>query len=185
MTWANKKAVLSQELPLDSGHLYRKLVPKPRAMQWTEISLKISTDMEKLSKNNFRNAPVRDWRMSPHGITGSTFGPKFTRNSGNKFRLARPQRGQIFVAPRQKVFEVSLVEEFCSPEKLAKFHPRSSDLSSINRPYTSFYTHYVVTLALDCFVSEISTVLYSKCPFVHTPRLSPKIWWCSPKARSL
>jgi len=40
------------------------------------------------------------------------------------------------------------------------------------RPYTTFYRHSAVTLALDNFVSEISLVLYRKCHFVtfaHTP----------------
>ena len=45
-------------------------------------------------------------------------------------------------------------------------HPRSPDLSLIDRPYTSFYRHSVVTLALDYFVnSEISLVLYRKSHF--------------------
>ena len=43
-----------------------------------------------------------------------------------------------FVALRDKVCEISLVEKFCSPEKQAKVHPRSPDLSPIDRPYTSF-----------------------------------------------
>jgi len=39
-------------------------------------------------------------------------------------------------------------------------HARSLDMSPIDKPYTSFYRHSVVTLALDFFVSEISLVLY-------------------------
>jgi len=49
-------------------------------------------------------------------------------------------------------------------------HVRSPGLSPIDRPYTSFYRHFVVTLAADCFDSEISLLLYSKyATFVHTP----------------
>ena len=59
-------------------------------------------------------------------------------------------------------------------------HARSPDLSPIDRPYTSFCRHSVVSLALDCFVSEMSLLLYHKCHFVHTPPLSLKIWRCSP-----
>jgi len=55
------------------------------------------------------------------------------------------------------------------PRKEAKVHPRSPDLSPINRPDISFYRHFVVTLALDCFVSEISLVLYHKCHFYTYP----------------
>jgi len=48
---------------------------------------------------------------------------------------------------------------------LVKGHARSADLSPISRPYTSFCRHSVVTLALDCFVSEILLVLCWKCHF--------------------
>jgi len=41
----------------------------------------------------------------------------------------------------------------------------TSGMSLIDRRYTSFYRHSVVSLALDCFVSEISLVLYRKCHF--------------------
>jgi len=83
-----------------------------------------------------------------------------SRNSRNKFRLARPPRLQNFVALRQKVSKISVVEKICFPEKYTKVHPRSPDVTSIDRRYTSFYKHSVVSLALDRFVSEISLVLY-------------------------
>jgi len=41
-------------------------------------------------------------------------------------------------------------KKFCSQEKNVKVHLRSPDLSPIDRPYTSFYQHPGVTLALDC-----------------------------------
>jgi len=117
--------------------------------------------------------------MSPHGITGPL--EQSSRNSGNKFRLARSLTRPNFVALRQKVCELSLVEKFCSPEKYAKVH------QSIGiRQYTSFCRHSAVTLALECFVSEISLVLYRKCHFyTYCPHLSPKIWTCCPTVRSM
>ena len=89
-----------------------------------------------------------------------------SRNSGNKFPLAIAVK---FRCAPTKMCDISLEEEFCSPEKLAKVHPKSPDLSPIDMPYTSFYRHSVVTLALDCFVSETSLVLYRKCHFCPYP----------------
>jgi len=48
---------------------------------------------------------------------------------------------------------------------------RSPNLSTIDRPYTSSYKQSVVSLALDCFVSEILLVLYRKCDFCTYPVL--------------
>jgi len=48
-------------------------------------------------------------------------------------------------------------------------HARSPDLSPIDRPYTSFYKHFVVTLALDCFISGILQILYQKYHFCTYP----------------
>jgi len=41
----------------------------------------------------------------------------------------------------------------------------------------SFYKHFAVSLALEWFCT--------KNAFVYTPRLSPKIWSCSPRVRSM
>jgi len=57
----------------------------------------------------------------------------------------------------------------------------SPNLSPIDM---SFYRHSVVTLVLDCFVSEISLVLYPKCPFC-TFVLSSRIWRRSPRVRPM
>jgi len=41
-------------------------------------------------------------------------------------------------------------------------------------------------MAVDCFVSDISLVLYRKCHFcTYLPRLSPKLWRPSPRVRSM
>jgi len=102
-----------------------------------------------------------------------------SQNSG-MFPLARSLTRPNFVALRQKVCEIFADENLCSPKKYAKVHPRSPDLSLIDRPYTSFYRQSAATLALDCFVSEISLVFVSQMPLLHIPpRLSPKIWRCS------
>ena len=163
----NKKAVLSHELPRDAGHLYRKLTANPRATQWIERSLELSANMVKLSKNHFTRAPVKDWCTSPRGVTGSQ--DQSSRNSGNKFPLARLLTRPNVVALRQSARDrLSVVEKLYS-QKVAKVHRRSPDLSPVDTPYTGFYTHSVVTLALDRFVSEISLVLYRKCHFCTYP----------------
>jgi len=67
--YLNKKPCCRRERPHAAGcrHLYRKLAPNPRATQWIERTLKLSANM--LSKNYFTSVPVKDWCMSPHGIT--------------------------------------------------------------------------------------------------------------------
>jgi len=115
----NKKAaVLSQSqgttaLLRDAEHLYRKLASNPWATQWIERTLKLSASIGKLSKNHFSSVPVKDWCMSPHGVTGPS--DKSSWNSRNRFRFARPPTLPNLVALRPKVCEISVVEKFCSP----------------------------------------------------------------------
>jgi len=120
-----------------------------------------------LSKNHFTSASVKNGCMSPHGITGPP--DQSSRNLRNEFPLARPRTQPNFVALRQKsVWNISCGKHLI-PEKKAKVHPRSPDLSPIDRSYRSFYRHSLVTLALDCFVSVISLVLYRNCHFCTYP----------------
>jgi len=79
----------------------------------TLISMKAwPTDRQKTS------ASVKDWCMPPHGITGPP--DQSSLNSGNKCRLAKPLTLPNFVELRQKVCEISAVENFCSPEMFIK-----------------------------------------------------------------
>jgi len=136
------------------------------------------------SRNN--HFPVHQWRtacMSSHMVS-----PKqSSRNSGNKFRLTSPLTLPNFVALRREVCEISVMEKFCSSEKWAKVHPRLSDLL----PIYSFYKYFVVSLAIDCFISVISLILYRKHHFCTysiqycIPPISPKIWKCFPRIRSM
>ena len=57
--------------------------------------------------------------MSPHGITAAP--DQSSRNSGNKFLLAIPLTRPNFIALRQKVCEISVVENVAS-EKDVKIH---------------------------------------------------------------
>jgi len=76
--------------------------------------------------------------------------------------------------------------KFCSQEKLAKVHSRSPDLPPIDRPHTSFYRHAIVTMVLDCFVSEISDIAgIANATFAIPLCLPPKILRCFPKVRSI
>ena len=119
--------------------------------------------------------------MSPYGITGPP--DQSSRNSGSKFRLAKPPTTQILSRSNKKVCEISVVEKI-APGKVGQSLPRSLDLSSIDRPYTSLYRHSVVTLALDRFVSEIAGFVL-KIPFC-TYRLGfHQKWRCFPRVRSM
>jgi len=134
-------------------------------------------------KNHFTSASMKDWCMSQHGITGPR--TKIQRNSGNKFPLARPLTRPNFVTLRQKVRDIRC-GKILLPGKVGQSSPWSPDLSPIDRPYTSFYRHFVVILVLDCFVSEIYWwFCIANATFVHTPALSSKIWKRFPKVRSM
>jgi len=108
-----------RELPRDAGHLYRKLALNPGAMPWIETSQKLSANMGKLSKNHFTSASVKDWRMSPHGITGPL--NKVNEIRGISFNWLDPLTRPNFVALRQKVCEISLVEKSAPRKSSAKF----------------------------------------------------------------
>jgi len=66
--------------------------------------------------------------------------------------------------PRVELRRCPLWKKFVAPES-SKVHPWSPDLSPIDRSYASFYRHSALTFILDCFVSEISLVLYYMCHF--------------------
>ena len=58
-------------------------------------------NMGKLSKNHFSSVSVKDWCMSPHGITEPP--DQSSRNSGNKLRLTTPLTRPNFVVFPQSV----------------------------------------------------------------------------------
>jgi len=95
----------------------------------------------------------RDPRTKVHEIRGISF--------------AWPDPTAKFRRAPTKVCKISVVEQFLAPWKV--LHGRSPDLSPVNRPYTSFHRRFLVTFALDCFVSETSLVLYRKCHFFTYP----------------
>jgi len=108
-------------------------------------------------------------------LDGITEPPDQTlRNSGNNFRLTKPLTLPNFVALRQKVCEISVVEKFCSPEKLSKVHHRFPDLSPIDRPYTSFHRHSVISLALLPTLSVI--FLPTKSKSIHVCQSYSQRW---------
>jgi len=84
--------------------------------------------------------------------------------------LVRPLTLPKFVAIRQKVCEISVVENFAPTKSRAKF-TIGHQICQHDRPYARFYRQSVVKLAPYCFFSEISLVLYRKYFFVvvHTP----------------
>ena len=108
-------------------------------------------------------------------------------NSGNKASIGQTPNAAKFRCTPTKSARAIPCGKFLLPRKVSQSSPyRSPDLSPVDRPYASFYRHCVVTLALDCFVLEISLVLYHKYHFcTYSLRLSPKLWRCSPRVRSM
>ena len=97
-----------------------------------------------------------------------TPGPKFTK-FGEQVSFGQiPKVAKFRRAPTKSVRDIHC-GKMLLPEKQAKVHPRSPNLSPIDRPYTSFYRHSVVALALNCFASETSLVLYRKYHFCTYP----------------
>ena len=78
------------------------------------------------------------------------------------------------------------MEKFCSPEKKVKVHPRSPDVSPIDRPYTSFYRHSYSKFGSRLFRFRDVVGFVSQMPLLRMPpRLSPKIWRYFPRVRSM
>ena len=107
MSIQTRRPLCRKEQPHDAGHLYRNLAPNPRATQWIETTLKLSANIEKLSKNHVRSVgiSVKDWCMSPHCITG----PQTKVHEIREVRVDWPDPLTLpnFVALRQKVCEIS------------------------------------------------------------------------------
>ena len=123
--------------------------------------------------------------MSPYGIRDPR--TKVHKIRGISFDWPDLQRCQISSCSDKKCAGYPLWKNSV-PQKSRPNYTRSPDLSPINRPYTNFYRHSVVTLALDCFISEISLVCIAKATSARTPwapHLSPKIWRYSPRVRSI
>ena len=104
---------------------------------------------------------------------------KVVQSSPNSGSKCRPLTAKFRCASiKQKVCKISLVEKFCFPEKQAKVHPISPGFSPIDRLYTRFYRHSVVTLAL-------SLVLYRKCHFCTYPLIFHQKFGDVPLVRSM
>jgi len=105
-----------------------------------------------------------------------TPGPNFTKIRGISFDRSPPNAANFVVLWRQEVYRGGMrcpLSKICVPRKVGQKFMLGHQICHQSIDCTSFYRHSVVTLALDCCISEISLVLYCKC--THTPRLSPKI----------
>jgi len=116
--WQTTRPCCRRELPRDAGHLHRKLAPNPRATQWIETTLKLSSsaNMGKLSKTTLH---VHQWRidaLSPHGIRGPATKVHDIRRIS--FDWANPQRCQISSRSDKKCArEISIVERNSAPRQ--------------------------------------------------------------------
>jgi len=64
----------------------------------------------------------------------------------------------------------------CNTNTQVRGHARSSDLSPIDRPYTSFYRHSLVTSSRPLRFRDIAGFVSQMSLLCIPPRLSPKIW---------
>ena len=81
-------------------------------------TLKLSRTWEIVEKPHYKR--ISEGLTHVAALHHGTPGPKFTK-FGNKFSFAIPLTLPNFVALRQKVCEISVVEKFCSPKSRLKF----------------------------------------------------------------
>ena len=125
--------------------------------------------------------------MSPNGITRPP--DRSSRNSGNKFRLTRPQTRPDIVALRQKVCEICVVGKFCSRKSRPKFTlGYHICYQSIGHAHTRV-TFYGAQILCSNFGSRLLRFrdipgFVPQMPLLHiSPCLSPQIWRCSPQSQ--
>jgi len=109
----NKKAVLSQDTWAESVHLYKSSVNSVNRKR--NKSKTIGKHGEVVEKPLYKSISEGLMHVAAYSITGPP--NQSSRNSGSKFRLARPLTRPNSVTLRQKVCEISLVEKLCSSEK--------------------------------------------------------------------
>jgi len=97
-----------------AGHLYRKLAVHLILEQCSEQKEYYRQTWGSCRKTTLQ---VHQWRTDACHCMVSRDPQTTSRNSGNKFRLARPPTLPNFIAIRPNVCEISSVEKFYSPEK--------------------------------------------------------------------
>jgi len=110
--------VLSQGTTARCGALVQKACTWSTGSAVNRKNNKTIGNMGKLSKNHFSSVSVKDWCMSPHGITGPP--DQSSQNSGNKLRLTTPLTRPKFVVFPQKVCiqnDVGAYVHFCNEAK--------------------------------------------------------------------
>jgi len=110
--------MLSQGTTAWCGALVQKACTWSTGSAVNRKNIKTIGNMGKLSKNHFLNVSVKDWCMSPHGITGPP--DQSSRNSGNKLWLTTPLTRPNFVVFPQKVCiqnDVGAYVHFCNEAK--------------------------------------------------------------------
>jgi len=130
------------------------------------------------------SASVTNWCMSPHGIAGPP--DHSSRNSGNKCRLARPLTVPNFGTLRQKVLDMSAVENLCcrkSGPKCTKIGENllrtmsvimliSSCSAKREKSVRKLFLHLSIFWDLLSHSSPIYTVVYSKAPSINLPNFA-------------
>jgi len=132
----------------------------------------MSAIIEILSKKHFTSVglSVKGWCMSPHGIMGPP--EQTSRNSGNVSIGQMPNVTKFRRVPTKNVRDIRC-GKILLPGKVVRIHPRSSDMSPINRPRTSFYYRYRYSVCRN-FGSRLLRFrdiagLYPKCHFCTYP----------------
>jgi len=118
LLFITRRPCCRREPPRDAGHLYRRLAPNPGA---THLRNEYKNNNKAIGKHRevvekpLTSVSVKDWCMSPHGITGPS--DQSSQTSGNMCRFVRPLMRPNIVMLRQNVCKISVVENFFSPEK--------------------------------------------------------------------
>jgi len=99
------------------GHLYRKLAPDPLVTQWIERTLKLSEDMEKLSKKHFSMIQWRTDAYRPSRMVSRDLRIKLHEIRGISFDWPHLQRGQISLCSHKKCAFKMMYVQFCNEAK--------------------------------------------------------------------
>ena len=132
--------------------------------------MKLWANMGKLSKNRLTSVSVKDWCMSPHGVTRPS--EQSSRNSWSReisFYWPDSQRRQISPRCDKYYARYPLSKKLCPPWKSRPKFTLGHQICHQSIGRTRVYIDTVVTLALCCFVSEISLVLCCKCHYCTYP----------------
>jgi len=133
MSCATRRPCCRTEPPCDVRHFYRKHAPNPRATQLIERTLKLSANIGKF-KTLYKYTSERLMHVAAwyHGTPG-----KSSRNSWNKFQLARPSTLQNVVVLWQiERLIYAAIFLILTPKEIGQISPNLGYKCWLARPLT-------------------------------------------------